>query len=519
MALKPPQSDTIEGALRAHPGVRGAAVFLWEPSSGSGRRFVAYVAPNEEYLDRTLAGADDESRRIRKWQKTYELTQLGKEASVEQPDFNILGWNSTYTRLPIPAEEMREWVDSCVQEIAKFEPREVLELGCGAGLLLLRLAGGCRRYVGVEHAAAVVQTLKRQMEQLGGEWNHVEILERSAHEFDGLADDSFDTVIVNSVVQHFPSLEYLLRVLENAVRVVRPGGRIFVGDSRSLPMEGPFAASVELFQTPATASVAELRERIRKRIRLDEQLVLSPALFLALRRGWPKISRVELQPRRGRFDNEMNRYRFNATLHIGETPRERVEPAWSPWSPETTAQSVAGLLEKRAPQSLGLTGVRNKRIARDIRAFTELPTRDGAETVAAFQKKLEGATDSGIDPQDLWSLGEKLGYGVQISWAASREDGAYDVAFYRCGGETPSHSAEVAWPDSPALHEDLSRYANAPTKAVPREKLLQQLREHCETQLPEAMRPAQIILLRAFPDATDGLSDGRPFPSPDGLKF
>src|SRR5271156_3758021 len=324
------QAAEMEAKLREHPGVRQAVVFRWKRAE-PGDRLVAYVLPNNEYLDQTLSGADAELRRIQKWRKTYELTQMGRESSVSQPDFNILGWNSTYTRLAIPEDQMREWVDLTVQEILQLKPSDILELGCGVGLLLLRLARRCQRYVGVDNATAVLETLERQMQQMGGEWKQVNLLTRAADDFEGFRADSFDTLIVNSVAQYFPSLEYLLKILEKAVQVIKPGGRIFLGDLRSLPLNGRFAASVELFQAAPETSISELRERVRKRIRMDEQLVLSPALFLALRRRWPKVSRVELQPRRGRFDNEMNRYRFNAILHLGAGPAKSLEPTWTSW--------------------------------------------------------------------------------------------------------------------------------------------------------------------------------------------
>jgi hypothetical protein len=251
---------------------------------------------------------------------------------------------------------------------------------------------------------------------------------------------------------------------------------------------------------------------------LDEQLVLSPALFLALRQRWPKISRVELQPRHGRFDNEMNRYRFNAILHVGAEPAENVESRLPSWQRETvTLESLASTLEKRKPAMLAITEVPNRRIGTDILAFAELQTRNGSEVVSSFKKEIQETVNHGIDPQDLWSLGEKFGYDVQISWAAAREDGSYDVLVRQKRLNEPSNGPAVAWPEPPVIHEELAGYANAPTKAAPREKLLQQLREYCEQHLPETMRPSDIILLNALTLAPDGTPDRRALPSPDGV--
>jgi multiple sugar transport system permease protein len=61
-------------------------------------------------------------------------------------------------------------------------------------------------------------------------------LRRTADDLDGFEAESFDTVVINSVVQYFPDVNYLWAVLQAAVRMVTPGGTIFVGDVRSLPM-------------------------------------------------------------------------------------------------------------------------------------------------------------------------------------------------------------------------------------------------------------------------------------------
>jgi hypothetical protein len=273
-----------------------------------------------------------------------------------------------------------------------------------------------------------------------------------------------------------------------------------------------------LFQAPPAMSVAELRERVSKRIRLDEQLVLSPALFLALRQSWPEISRVELRPRQGRFDNEMTRYRFNAILHIGDAPAKSVNPKWISWQLERpTLESLAITLEKQNPESLAITEVPNRRIHQDILAFAELHTRSASETVGVFQNEIQAAANHAIDPRDLWTLGEILEYDVQISWAAARVDGSYDAVFTRKNPHEPTHGAAVEWPEPATIHDDLALYANAPMKAIPREKLLQQLRDHCQQYSPQTSRPNDIILLHALPLAPDGQPDREALPPPDGV--
>ena len=95
------------------------------------------------------------------------------------------------------------------------------------------------------------------------------------------AGAEFDLVVVNSVAQYFPDVDYLLRVLEGAAAALRPGGRIFVGDVRSLPLAGAFHASVELARAPEGLPAEQLRARVRRGMAEEQELLLDPALFEA----------------------------------------------------------------------------------------------------------------------------------------------------------------------------------------------------------------------------------------------
>ena len=160
----------------------------------------------------------------------------------------------------------------------------------------------------------------------------VSLAEREADQLDDYAGAGFDLVVVNSVAQYFPDLDYLLRVLDGAAAALRPGGRIFVGDVRSLPLAGAFHASVELARAPEDLPVERLQARVRRGMAEEQELLLDPALFEAVRARMPRLGRVEVQVKRGEYDNEVSRFRYDVVLHLdadvarrSRTRRPRVE--------------------------------------------------------------------------------------------------------------------------------------------------------------------------------------------------
>jgi SAM-dependent methyltransferase len=156
----------IEAVLAEHPGVREAVATLWEPRLGD-RRPVAYVVPNDQYIDRILGAPEEERRRLLKWRLVFDWYVGGKTANSSQPALHA--WGSSYTGQDYPLEHMREYVEMTVAEILSLRPAEVLEVGCGTGALLLRIAPQCNRYVGIDFSPESLKSLRNQMETLGGD--------------------------------------------------------------------------------------------------------------------------------------------------------------------------------------------------------------------------------------------------------------------------------------------------------------------------------------------------------------
>ena len=492
----------IENLLRTHPGVHDAAVIR------DGRNGIrAFVAPENAYIDSVLDRRNAESAILGKWRKTFDLTQFTKDASSSPAGFSTLGWNSSYTRQAIPSEEIREWVETTVDSIFQLEPKSIYEIGCGTGMLLMRIAPHCDRYVAVDFSQAVLDRVRDQIQATPSVAERVELMRRTADEFDGLDHDSFDAVVINSVAQYFPNAAYLTQVLQNAVNIVKPGGHVFIGDLRSLPLLPAFASSVELFQAANEVTIADLRDRTRRRIQMEHELVLSPAYFMSLQRLSPRISSVEIQPRRGRADNEMSRYRYNAILHVGHEREAPSEVAFLDCSEiGLTVDEIRSLLQRRPGDYVGIKRIPNSRLATDLDILGELRSSDMASTAETLRRAGPRHVVRGIDPQDIVDLETDPPVQVCLSWAACREDGSYDALFLP-RSERRARCSIVNWPQP-----DLSGFvhlANAPGQAKLRGELLDQLLSHCRKNLPEELVPGNITLVDTLVRAPDGDVDSR----------
>ena len=316
----------IESALSTHKGVQQSAATVSEDDFGD-KRLIAYVVRNPGYdgpISHELTNASEQFGWKEVWDETYR-----QEPQLEAYDLDSSGWKSSYTGLPIPAEEMREWVDQAVERVRELRAASILDIGAGSGLLLFRLAPHCAHYCGTDFSAVAVANLERKIATRN--LSHVTVLERTADDFSAWEPGSFDAVVLNSVVQYFPSFEYLVEVLKGAIKVVRPGGSILLGDIRNRALIEVFRASVELHRAPADLALENLQFSVRKRLDEEEELLLDPCFFFALQQRLPEISHVRIESKRGRFHNELTRYRYDVTLRVKSSKHVPRIERWLDW--------------------------------------------------------------------------------------------------------------------------------------------------------------------------------------------
>ncbi|MEV8319092.1 methyltransferase [Streptomyces sp. NPDC059900] len=490
-------AQDIETALTAHDRVREAAVLTRRTDDGT--RAVAYVVPDPA-ADTGRAGWGAGGV-LESWQNVFDDTYEG----ADEPDGGgeNSGWVDSFTGEAISAQGMAEWADESVRRVLALQPRRVLEIGAGTGIIMRRLLAGApvEHYVATDFSARSVELLDQRAAELTAEIPdtgvRVTVCQADALRAPRVVDEMYDTVVINSVAQYFPSLYYFEEVVRRAVAVVRPGGHILLGDLRNARLAEAFAALKAARLAPAAGDAGRASAEARQEeLAADGELSLDPAWLAATPARIERVSHAEIAPRRGTYANEMTLFRYDAVLHV-DCPPQPAPASDIETGRDLTPEDLRARLE-RDPGPITYRGVANRRLHEALRA------REGATP--------GDAPGSGLDPEHVWRLGEELARPARISWAAGDPDGAFDVSFPAAGPVDQDHftlaGGEAAHTTGPAT--PVVPYPPRTAKSAG-----DGLREHLKRHLRTPVPPLDLVLVTSLPRTPAGTYEQTlPLPRP-----
>lgn len=497
----------IESVLGRHPAIQNAVAVCQESASGS-TTLNAFIETREGWED-ALSHQKQDSEILEKWQTVWDKT-YDAESSTSEVDLDLNGWISSYTGKPIPEFEMKAWVDETVRNILSLNPQNVMEIGCGSGLLLLRVAPKVKSYTGIDFSRSVLGLLEDRIQKLG--ITNTKLICRNANQFIPKDEKSVDTVIINSVSQYFPNIDYLIEVLKGAIHAVVDGGNIFIGDIRAKCMLELQILSVMAHQADSQTKLSDLKQKLSNRISAEEELMLDPQFFALLKREFSEIEGMTFSLKEDTNPNEMNKFRYDLTIHIN-----RAGKSSQPNARIKTIEAVGDLQELKEVLSTAkgpilVKGLLNARLQDDLHILESL--NQSELTLAQITDKTTHSGKQGFDPAALYQLAQSLNLETHMIWSQANPRKLIDALFFSKENNPELGGDEHYFfnPDDANGNASLIEYANNPVGSSKLRTLINELYESINAQLPAYMAPSNITHLASLPLTPNGKIDRKALP-------
>jgi amino acid adenylation domain-containing protein len=496
----------IETQLSKQEGVKQAVVLAREDNPGD-KRLVAYVVlAEDEVKDVTPSWKD-------RWDTIYDMAaQSSQDVALDEQKIDgilLEQWENS-DDLVLQAAE---WLDESAKRIKQLNAGDILEIGSGGGQLLFELAPFAKTYMATDYAGTAIEKLKQKLNVSPDKWTHVKAHANAADDFSGIAGASFDLILIHSVAQYFPDTSYFLKVIEESVKKIKDGGCLFIGDMQGKNSLEMYHAMDHLGHSKNDSTLAEFKEVVRNRVRIEDEFVADPGFFYLLPNLIPAITGVDIQLRAGKSLNETTKYHYDVWIYVN-SKHEVVEPELSlEWKDLGSMHALTDLLETRTNQTVEIKHIFNSRTAPDYMLSKLMASAPEGTAMEQIKAEVQ-AVGNGIHPDLFWQLGKEKGYHTHIRWSDDATDGNFDVLFIPGDLELklPPPSADI--PLAQGKAGNFARIPLSTNELYIAKSLTDQWRDGLKHYLPDYMLPSDFVALKSFPLTPNHKIDKKALPKP-----
>lgn len=131
----------------------------------------------------------------------------------------------------LPEDSHRRLISSIVDKLDLNENDNLLDVGCGAGMITLPLEDYVSEVIGIDASVSMLRHIPEEAK--------TNVLASMA-DMMPFYDNVFDKVLCHSIFQYFPNKEYAEKALKEMYRICKSGGKIYVVDIPDAEKEGDY---------------------------------------------------------------------------------------------------------------------------------------------------------------------------------------------------------------------------------------------------------------------------------------
>ncbi|HLP60306.1 MAG TPA: D-alanine--poly(phosphoribitol) ligase subunit DltA [Candidatus Deferrimicrobium sp.] len=231
------------------------------------------------------------------------------------------GWFNSYDGEPFTSLEMAEYGDNILKKLMPLlhEQMNILEIGCGSGISMYRIAPRVGSYHGTDLSRGIIENNREKVQQEGH--TNIFLTHLAAHEIDRLEQRNFDLVIINSVIQSFHGLNYLRDVIAKAVDMLGDHGYLFLGDILDQELKESIIAEMTQFKHH------DPRANSKTKTDWSADLFVHRAFLEDLSQDMPAIEKVEFSGKIHTAANELTRFRYDALITVNKHNHHKINKA------------------------------------------------------------------------------------------------------------------------------------------------------------------------------------------------